>query len=245
MCAKTYALLVFFDVVWCLFIQIRNNLINLRHNSKLNVRSIILNLLIHLTILFHLPLLLLVHLLLLLGIILPINHGSWLASDHWRLLDTLLIVAKLVLSYTSTSHVLNFVAFETHLLQSWVLLLVTVLNVDLWLGVFNLLVVSLERNLWVSLLLNDLLLSKLLLLLLLNWNLVLMLILHRLHCHSAPSSRYLSTTSAWSGSSFYNWLPMHLIRLSWWNQILITITHVSHHLLHLRLYSQISSSNVS
>jgi hypothetical protein len=156
-----------------------------------------------------------------------------------------LIVAKLVLSNTGSSHVLNFVAFETHLLQIWVLLLVTVLNVDLRLGVLDLLVVSLERNLRVSLLLNDLLLSKLLLLLLLNRNLVLMLILYWLNCHSASSSRYLSTTSARGGSSFYNWLPMHLIRLSRRNQILITITHVSHHLLHLRLYSQISSSDVS
>jgi hypothetical protein len=141
-------------------------------------------------------------------------------------------VIKLILC--SSSHLLYFVTLETHLLQIWVLLLVSVLNMDLRLSLFNLLVIILISNLWVTLLLNYLLLTKLLLLLL-DLNLLLMQISNRLNGQSTSTSRNLCATSAWRSS-----IVLDLICLSRWNQILAVVTHIGHYLLHLRLDSKIS-----
>jgi hypothetical protein len=122
------------------------------------------------------------------------NHGWFLDHSTLSLLLLLLLVVieSLILS---SSHVLHFVTFETHLLQIGVLLLmVSVLNVNLGLSFFNLLEVALVSQLWVVLLLGYVLAVNLLLLLL-NLKLV-HLLSRRLNCHLAATSRDLGAASA-------------------------------------------------
>ena len=119
------------------------------------------------------------------------NHGWFLDSSSLTLLLLFLVVVELILL---SRHVLHFVTFKTHLLQIWIQLLVSVLNVNLGLSFFDLLEVALISKLRVVLLLNYMLLVNLLLLLL-NLNLVLLLLSSRLNCHLTSTSRYLGTTA--------------------------------------------------